>query len=448
MENNYNDNNITRNENNFNESYDPNLNITHSENMSQQEVFITSDPIKNNEDINQYKEATNENSYINFKNVPVKKNNFKKVVPLVICTLISSMLGGIIGGAYVNKVVSKNNYTTPISISTNQNTQTGSITNYTTPSNSLIAKIAADVSPSIVCIDTETVTSGFFGSSQTSQGSGSGIIFDKNGYIVTNQHVIDGAKKIVVTLPGGKQFDNVKIVGADPRSDIAVLKVDATDLPVAIFGDSSQVRVGDLAIAIGNPLGDDYAGTVTSGIISALNRKMTISDGQSPRLYTLLQTDAAINPGNSGGALLNERGEVIGINSVKFVDQQVEGMGFAIPSNDVKLVIEELIQKGYVSWPYIGIQLTVVTPDMAKQNNYPTGIGVVKVYTGSAAEKAGIKPLDIITKINDVKTETDTIFMNELYKHKVGDTIKLEIWRDGKTLSLDITLDELKDNVK
>lgn len=381
------------------------------------------------------------NGCINIQSVPVKKHRFKKWAPYIACTLVSAIVGGVAGGVYVNYMVEKYNYTTPITIS--QNNPSNSPISYT-PSNSLIARIAAEVGPSIVGIDTKVVSQGLFGSKQVAEGSGSGIIFDKRGYIITNQHVIDGGTNITVTLPGGKKFDKVQIIGQDRTSDLAVLKINADNLPVARFGDSSRISVGDLAIAIGNPMGEEFAGSVTSGIISALNRTITVDDGAASRKYKLIQTDAAINPGNSGGALINENGEIIGINTIKFIDNKVEGMGFAIPINEAKAIIDELLSNGYVSRPYLGIGALTVTEEMAKQYNSPVGVVIEKVAGGDAAEAAGLKLKDIIIEIDGVKIENYDALIGELWKHKVGDSIKLKIWRDGATITVPVTLGENK----
>lgn len=378
---------------------------------------------------------------INIQNVPVKKSRFKKAVPFIATAIIASVIGAAGGGAYANYILSKNTYTTPITSSTSQSNQTRTVS-YTPPS-SLIAKIAEEVGPAVVGISTEGVTKGFFGERTTVQGSGSGIIFDKSGYIVTNQHVIDGGKNITVTLAGDKSFA-AQVIGADTKSDLAVLKINAgnINLPVANFGDSDKVRVGDLAVAIGNPLGQEYAGTVTSGIISALNRKMTVGDGEYDRSYELIQTDAAINPGNSGGALLNENGEVIGINSIKFVDDKVEGMGFAIPINDAKPIIDELMKNGYISRPQLGVIVVTIDEKASKEFNCPVGAGIEEVTRGGAAEAAGLKPGDVIVEANGIKITTNDDLIAELEKHKVGESIKLKIWREGQYTTIPVTLGE------
>lgn len=384
------------------------------------------------------------NGHINIQSVPVKKHRFRKAIPIIASTLVSAVLGGVIGGVYVNYLTEQKNYEAPVTINQNKTGSANQIS-YTPPSG-LIAKVASEVGPAIVGVDIKVVAESFFGQKQVGQGSGSGIIFDKRGYIVTNQHVIDGAgaNGITVTLAGGKKYP-AQIIGQDNISDIAILKINANNLPVAAFGDSSKVRVGDLAIAIGNPMGEEFAGTVTSGIISALNRTVYVNEGDYSRRYKLIQTDAAINPGNSGGALINADGEVIGINTIKFVDTKVEGMNFAIPINEAKEIIDQLLNNGYVSRPYLGVEVVTVTEEDAKQLNMVAGIGVQKVFKGSAAETAGLKPRDIILEVQGVKVSTNDDFINELYKYKVGESITLKVWREGNTIDIPITLGEKKD---
>ncbi|MDO4618412.1 MAG: trypsin-like peptidase domain-containing protein [Clostridia bacterium] len=260
------------------------------------------------------------------------------------------------------------------------------------------------------------------------QGSGSGIIISEDGYVVTNQHVIDGASEITVVLNTGDEY-TAKLVGEDVKSDLAVLKIDAEGLVAAVLGDSETVRVGEVAVAIGNPLGQEFAGSVTAGVVSAVNRTMTVDNTK----YNLIQTDAAINPGNSGGALVNIYGEVIGINSVKIASSGVEGIGFAISISEAKPIIDDLISDGYVSGrPLIGIT--------AKETSY--GISVNSVEEGSGADRAGIKVGDLIVKIDGTKVmKVDEL--NEIRdKKKAGETVILTVVRDGEMLDIELTLGE------
>lgn len=399
-----------------------------------QYVYEDHEEAKQDEVHKETEDDLNQNtSYIKIQNVPVKKKRFKKMVPFIAAMLVSALLGGIAGGAIVSSQINKNSYTSPITSSISQPKPV----NYTS-SNSLISRIAEQVGPAIVGVDTKAVSQDIFGDKEV-EGSGSGIIFNSNGYIVTNEHVIGNSKDIFVTLPGRKPV-KAQVVGVDKRTDIAVIKINEDNLPVAVFGDSSRVKVGDLAIAIGNPMGEEYAGSVTSGIISALNRNMIV-DGKR---YKLIQTDAAINPGNSGGALINENGEVIGINTIKMTGNRIEGMGFAIPINEVQPIIEQLVKNGYVSRPYLGIHFFDVTESMIKDYKLVPGVVIDKVDTGSAAESAGLKPRDIIIEVDGNKITSADELYDSIQKHKVGDSIKVKVWRDGATLTLPVTLGDSK----
>ena len=260
------------------------------------------------------------------------------------------------------------------------------------------------------------------------QGSGSGIIISQDGYVVTNQHVIEGASEVTVVLNTGDEYE-AKIVGEDSKSDLAVLKIDAKNIVPAVLGDSETVQVGEIAVAIGNPLGQEFAGSITAGVVSAVNRTMTVDN----KKYNLIQTDAAINPGNSGGALVNIYGEVIGINSVKISSTGVEGIGFAISISEAKPIIDDLIQKGFVSGrPLIGIHAT--------ETSY--GLSVTAIEEGSGAEKAGIKVGDLIVKA-DGKTVKTVDSLNEIRDtKKAGENIELTIVRDGEMMKVTLTLGE------
>lgn len=359
-----------------------------------------------------------------------KPRKFMRFLGLILIVFFSASIGGILGGYYVKKNYD-NGYVYQEKSQENiknlsQNNETADI-----PKNS-INEVADAVGPAIVGVDNNVRT---WGGGTALQGSGSGIIFDKSGYIVTNEHVIDGATNITVTLPGGKKLP-AKVIGSDIRTDLAVLKINATNLPVAKFGDSSKVRVGDTAIAIGNPLGEEFAGSVTAGVVSAVNRKLYL-DG---KVYRLIQTDASINPGNSGGALCNTAGEVIGINTLKNVD--AEGMGFAIPINEAIPIIQSLMKNGYVSRPYIGIEYQFIDEDTAKENEVPVGGYVVRVIRDGAAEKAGILPGDIIIDLDGVNIDTSDALTEILSKHKVGDVVTMKIYRSGKYQNVQIKLQD------
>lgn len=300
-----------------------------------------------------------------------------------------------------------------------------------------IIDIAAQGKPAVVAINTQVSMQDMFGQPSNFAAAGSGFIISKDGYIVTNNHVIADATTITVVLDDGRIFD-AKLVGTDTRNDVAVIKVDAANLPTVILGNSDDLEVGELAVAIGNPLGE-LSGTVTAGIISALDREITV-DGQSMRL---LQTDAAINAGNSGGALFNSFGDVIAINTAKTSSTGVEGLGFAIPINKAKPIIESLINYGYVRGrTKIGITTRDISAQMAEYYNMTEGIYIYDIEAGSAAAKAGLKKEDIIIAVNGQKVLTTSALSDFKEKLSPGETIKLTIVRSGKQMDIEVVLQE------
>lgn len=303
-----------------------------------------------------------------------------------------------------------------------------------------IPQVYEKASPAVVSILVQSQSNSYL-QTQAVMSSGSGIIVRGDGYVVTNNHVIEGSKKISVTTIGGDQFD-ARVVGSDARTDIAVLKIDHDQaLPYAELGDSSLLRVGDMALAIGNPLREELAGTLTVGYISAINRTMVIDNKQ----MTMIQTDAAINPGNSGGALLNIYGQVIGINTAKTTGYDVEGLGFAIPINEAKPIIESIIKDGYVTGrPLIGLMGRSVTEQISKAQDLPVGVYVSSVTEFGAAERAGIQAGDVLIECEGQKITT----VDEINKirdaHKPGDVLKFKLSRNGRTLDVKVTLQEEK----
>ncbi len=280
---------------------------------------------------------------------------------------------------------------------------------------------------------------GFYGGgTEIEQSSGSGVIISEDGYVVTNNHVIEGANEIIVILNTNEEY-KARLVGTDTRTDLAVLKIDAKGLIFAKMGKSSDLRVGDTAIAIGNPLGQEFAGTTTQGIISGLNRSVVIEDKQ----LNLIQTDAAINPGNSGGALVNAYGHLIGINTAKISSSTLEGLGFAIPIDEAKPIISDLIDSGYVRGrPVIGIGGRAVTEEDAKAYNLVVGVYVSSMTADSPAYMAGIKIGDIIVKCAGKKVTTVEEINEIKNKYQPGDKIEFEINRQGKTINVAIVLGE------
>lgn len=308
--------------------------------------------------------------------------------------------------------------------------------------------VAEKALPSVVGITVTYQISSLFGGSSTGEATGSGIIISEDGYIVTNNHVISSestsafyaiteATGIKVNLYNDSESYDATVVGTDPYTDLAVLKIEKNGLTPAVLGDSNNVRVGEVVMAVGNPLGMDYS--VTSGIVSALDREVE-SDGTT---FTAIQTDAAINSGNSGGALVNTKGEVIGINTLKFAGDGVEGIGFAIPISSTTSIINQLIEFKTVKRPYIGIYGSSVDSATAKRYNLPEGIYVESVEEGSPAESAGLKQADIITKIENKEVKSVNELNKIKYTYSIGDTVKLSVYRNGEEIEINIILAEL-----
>lgn len=362
-----------------------------------------------------------------------KKTKSSNNVALI---LLVALIGGVIGGAVFSFLLNgESNIKETVQAITNKYE--------ITQTDSPVVAISAKVSPSVVGIKVTYSYEIFRGYSTETEGEGSGIIYSEDGYIVTNYHVIEEAidsesAKVEVALEGSEEWIEAKIVGHDEVTDLAVIKIEKTGLKAAEFGKSGELKVGDIAVAIGNPLGQEFAGTVTSGIVSALNRTVT-TDG---RTYQLIQTDAAINTGNSGGALANSKGEVIGINTVKIVATGVEGIGFAIPSDEALPIIKELIENKKISRPSIGIAGYNVTDAIAKAYNLNVGIFVSEVLKDSPAEKAGFKVGDIIIKAEGKEIKTMDELNNIKYKYKVGDKFKVTVLRETKEVELTVTLGE------
>lgn len=293
-----------------------------------------------------------------------------------------------------------------------------------------VSDIVKKVRPSVVGVVTES-----FQTYSTSS-TGSGIILSSDGYIVTNNHVVEGGDNISVTLDEGGSYA-AKLIGADAKTDIAVIKIDAANLPAAEFGDSDKVEAGEAAVAIGNPMGLELQGTVTAGIISAINRNIVVGNSR----MNLLQTDASINPGNSGGALINEYGQVIGVNSAKISIENYEGLGFAIPINTVKPIVEELIDKGYVSGrPLTGISGRNISAMAAAFYGLPQGILVDAVAPGSDAATKGLAAGDILIGVDDIRVETISDACTLRDEHKAGDPMKLTFYRRGGNYEITIKL--------
>lgn len=305
-----------------------------------------------------------------------------------------------------------------------------------------VEQIAKDTGPAVVGIINMQSARGLSGKSNLQEaGSGSGFIIDaQNGYIVTNNHVIDGAQKLTVSLSDGRNVD-AKVVGADSRTDLAVLKLaDTSNLTAVQLGDSSAIAVGQPVVAIGNPGGIEFARSVTTGVISATNRTLNL---QGEAGYDLIQTDAAINPGNSGGPLVNYQGLVIGINSAKYAVSGFEGMGFAIPISTALPTIQQLIDTGVAKHPALFVSINDNYSDYAKSNNLPPGAYISDVTANGPAAKAGLIKGDIITKINDIAVQNSSDLVHAVYQYQVGDTVTVSYLRNDQTNQVQITLGEI-----
>ncbi|AOR22566.1 S1C family serine protease [Clostridium taeniosporum] len=370
----------------------------------------------------------------NFSEKNERKKRRKKIIKRVAGSLLLALIGGLFGSGITYFLV-KDNMTT-----VQYKNYTPSVFTQQTSSGTLSTTEAFNkVAPAVVIVSTKGLSNlGFF--PQEVEGIGSGFIINEDGYILTNYHVIQGANEVKVTLSDGKEV-NAKVVNYDETKDLAMIKVeDGTKVPaVAELGDSEALLPGDQVIAIGTPLSKEFAQTLTQGIISAVNRNVSTQNGTS---VNLIQTDAAINPGNSGGPLVNSKGQVIGINSMKIGTQlsgtSVEGMGFAIPINEVKDKIESL-SKPILT---LGIQVREIDSKLAKRYDLQEGIYVAGVEEFSPAEKAGVKVGDVIIKF-DGKSITKFNELKELKSGKeAGDKVKVQVVRDGKNVDLEITLEE------
>lgn len=301
------------------------------------------------------------------------------------------------------------------------------------------------VSPSVVTVAGSLPGQGFgFDQFGTRLASGSGVFISSDGHILTNNHVIESMQEASVVFYDGEVHE-AEVIGVDPFTDLAVIKVAAAPPAFAVLGDSNQLNPGETVIAIGSPLGD-FKNTVTVGVISATGR--SVDTGQGYQVEDLIQTDAAINQGNSGGPLINLKGEVIGINTLVIrgngISAAAEGLGFAIPANTARNVVEQILQKGYVARPYLGLRWQPITPEIAAIYNLPSpwGAYVTSVVPGSPAENGGIQDGDIITKIGDTAIDADHSYINLLFKSQPGEQLTIEILRDGQIIPVQVVLGE------
>jgi len=366
-----------------------------------------------------------------------------------VSTIAAGVIGSVLTLAVLPHTDYMKNFNADNQVSSNSGVKTVTAQPTATTSNS-IADTVDKVSKAIVgIVNYQQQQNNFYGSPNSAQsvesGSGSGVIIQKNNdiaYIVTNNHVVEGASKLEISLFDG-QKTTAEVVGTDALTDLAVLKIDAKYVTAtADFGDSSTLRPGDQVYAIGNPLGLNLSRTVTQGIVSATDRSIPVTTSAGNWETNVIQTDAAINPGNSGGALINPQGQVIGINSLKIAESGVEGLGFAIPSNDVIPTVNQLIKSGKIDRPYLGVGLADLdqVPQMYWENmpeNAKKGVLVMNIDPNSAAARAGFQPKDVIVSMNGTEISNSAEFRKYLYtKVKPGDTIKFEVYRDGKQITL------------
>lgn len=370
-----------------------------------------------------------------------------KKTALIVSLVVAGLLlvgGGIAGGLDIAQLMKPNPQ--PSLGSANDGNKT------VTQEESSIAAVAEKVGPSVVSIVTQTRSQSYSGRTTSGEAAGTGIIVSKDGYIMTNNHVLEGATSVSVIDSKGELYENVKIVGRDPLNDVAFLKISANkDFTAAQLGNSATIRTGQQVVAIGNALGQ-YSSTVTSGIISGTARTITADtgSGDSETLTDLIQTDASINPGNSGGPLLNMSGQIIGINTA--IVQDANGIGFAIPINSTKGILAGVLENGTISRGYLGVQYVTITPDTARQYKLDVTSGAYvyasenanPVVAGSPADKAGLKSGDIITKVNDETVGPQGSLSSILGEYRPGDKLTLTVLRGGKEQTITVTLDAYK----
>ena len=409
-------------------------NIDETQQLNIDNEINSKDEVKKEDDKNfsDVKSKSSKESNDNSKNKKVKKKSgFKRGIALVAGAVIVAILGGAIGAGGVYYAF-KNSI--PVStLENNSNTSVNPPAFKGEDGALTVPQVVEKVTPAVVGVSTKSLVRDQFFNVKEQEGLGSGFIINEDGYVVTNYHVINGAQEVKVIFSDGKEV-NAKVVNYDAERDIAVIKItDDVKMPgIAQLGDSSTVKAGEEVIAIGNPLGKEFSSTVTKGIVSSPNRKMKTENGN---VLDYIQTDAAINPGNSGGPLINSKGEVIGINTAKKVGEDIEGIGFAIPINEVKTRL------GSLSKPILklGITARTVTPELAKENKLEEGVYVVGVQEFSPAEKAGLKIGDLIIEFGGKRVKTLEELNQAKSQYNDGDSVPVEIIRDGKKVNLNLT---------
>ena len=381
--------------------------------------------------------------------------SWKKLLALILAIIIiggSALFGAMAGGVIVYRLMSQQQTTMAATTPTqapveavNAASNSSTLVVNTTDVETAVTQAVQTVGPTVVTVVAAIPGQNtFFGYSGDSTSTGSGIFISTDGYILTNNHVIEGASQFQVVYADGTQHD-ASLVGTDQYSDLAVLKVTDSVPSVAKLGNSDALNPGETVIAIGSPLGD-FKNTVTVGVVSATGRSIDTGYGYS--IDGLIQTDAAINQGNSGGPLVNLAGEVIAINTLIIRSSGsgtvAEGLGFAIPINTARAVSEQIIQKGYVSRPYLGISYQPITPRVAAIYRLPVqyGVYITEVSTGGPADKVGLQVGDIITGIENTSLDETHAYINTLFKYNSGDTVTLTVNRNGKQINVQVTLGE------
>ena len=374
------------------------------------------------------------------KQKKAKKNGKYGAGVVVAASLLAAVIGAGSGIAAVTLTSRGNNTSTPIT----SNVSGSNVNiNIDETAESVVEAVAEKVTPSVVGIRTTTSVRSFFGGSNESTGEGSGVVYSADGYIITNYHVISGA----VTNKSGSKVEvftdtldsksyEATVVGYNISTDLAVIKIDAKGLTPVEFSDSSKLKVGQYVITVGNPGGLEFMDSVTYGVISGLNRVVSSDSG-----VKLIQTDAAINPGNSGGALVNTKGQLVGINSSKIVSEEFEGMGFAIPSNTVAEICKSIIEKQNDPEPYIGVTISEkYTASVLKYYGYPSGAVISSVADGSPADSAGLAKGDIITEFDGTEITEYSMFDSLLQKCKPDDKVNIKIYRNGRYYTTTVTV--------
>jgi 2-alkenal reductase len=376
--------------------------------------------------------------------------NWKRIFYLLFVGLVaatSAAAGAVVGGRVV-WTMTQPDETTPIQINNTESTTPASVTISNTEIETTITQAVEKVGPAVVTV-TGTVPGQmtFFGRSPDGQSSGSGVIISADGYIVTNNHVIEEAENLAVILSDGTELA-ATLISSDIYADLAVVKADGLMPAVAAIGNSDNLKSGETVIAIGSPLGE-FRNTVTVGVISATGR--SLDTGRGYTMEDLLQTDAAINQGNSGGPLVNLNGEVIGINTLIVRGGNgstaiAEGLGFAIPSNTMESIAKRIISQGYFARPYLGVQFQAINPSIARRYDLPTewGAYVNKVDSRSPAAQAGLQRGDIMIRVGDTPIDEDTSYINALFEFQPGDQVEITILRDGIEQILNVTLGEAR----